>query len=73
LKDEIAELAKELEVQTYFRKSTEMEIERVCKQITKLSRENQASNVKKLTLEEMLREQQLDIMKLENQVMKQRD
>ena len=56
LKLEIADLVKQLELQTYFKKSTEMEIERVCKQITRLSKDNQAFNVKKMALEEMLRE-----------------
>lgn len=44
LKEEIAELNKQLELQTYFKKAIEIELERVCKQYTKLSRENQIIN-----------------------------
>ena len=50
-----------------------MEIERVCKQITKLSKENQAFTAKKIQLEEKVSDQAFDIIKLDNQVSKQRD
>ena len=73
LKQEIETLTKEVEMQTYFKKATEMEIERVCKQITKLSKENQAFTAKKIQLEEKVCDQAFDIMKLDNQVSKLRD